>query len=330
MNYKFGGKELQETGMFDFGARFYMPDLGRWGVIDPLAEQMRRYSPYNYAYNNPVTFTDPDGKKPMAPDQEEAQLMYPMSLWSFYAGGGSSTQDLMNFIAQNNGMGAFQDLLTGTMGKKGGGGMNAKNVESFVKNGVPYERAVVLSNGGQVSFDDWVNGTSSELDEDNDEEPVNFFGKDDEAVFHNRFKEQYNRYKNTKGDGIFRVYGHGNKRMIWNEDEMIYGADSFDKAMIKKNKRWKDVDKIKNAMLFLYSCESARENDEGASIGRKISVKHPNLTVISFDGYVDYHGGLPGMSRVNQERSTPDAKGQVIIYKNGIVIYKDLYKNYIK
>ncbi|RTZ46709.1 hypothetical protein EJ377_22290 [Chryseobacterium arthrosphaerae] len=27
LNYKFGGKELQETGMFDFGARFYMPDL---------------------------------------------------------------------------------------------------------------------------------------------------------------------------------------------------------------------------------------------------------------------------------------------------------------
>jgi len=59
--YKYNGKELQETGMYDYGARFYMPDLGRWGVVDPLSELQFAYSPYSYVFNNPVYFNDPTG-----------------------------------------------------------------------------------------------------------------------------------------------------------------------------------------------------------------------------------------------------------------------------
>lgn len=65
--YKYNGKELQNEfniNLYDYGARNYDPAIGRWGVHDPASEYMVEWSPYTYAYNDPISFIDEDGEMP--------------------------------------------------------------------------------------------------------------------------------------------------------------------------------------------------------------------------------------------------------------------------
>ncbi len=44
--------------------RYYNPRLGIWLTTDPLSDKFPGWSPYNYAFNNPLRFVDPDGRNP--------------------------------------------------------------------------------------------------------------------------------------------------------------------------------------------------------------------------------------------------------------------------
>jgi RHS repeat-associated protein len=81
--YLYNGKELQEDlGLqwYDYGARMYQADVGRWFAVDPL-EQF--HSPYNYAGNNPILFVDPNGMYSSHFDQNDDEGAYDDWFWNY-------------------------------------------------------------------------------------------------------------------------------------------------------------------------------------------------------------------------------------------------------
>ena len=61
--YLYNGKELNNEFFenYDYGARFYDAQIGRFHTIDALTEKFYFLTPYQYGSNNPVTNIDIDG-----------------------------------------------------------------------------------------------------------------------------------------------------------------------------------------------------------------------------------------------------------------------------
>jgi len=63
--YKFTERERDTETNYNYSsARYYSSVLGVWGSVDPLAGKYPGWSPYNYTLDNPLRFSDPNGKWP--------------------------------------------------------------------------------------------------------------------------------------------------------------------------------------------------------------------------------------------------------------------------
>lgn len=71
-----GEKKFLTERVFDLGLnidltkyRVYDPALGRWWQVDPLADagDLVSLTPYNYSFNNPIRYSDPEGDCPLCP-----------------------------------------------------------------------------------------------------------------------------------------------------------------------------------------------------------------------------------------------------------------------
>tara|TARA_R110000850_G_C9994955_1_gene467523 strand:- start:1125 stop:11606 length:10482 start_codon:yes stop_codon:yes gene_type:complete len=102
--YKFNAKELdEETGWYYYGARYYDPKWSVWLSVDPMAERGPQYSPYIYTFNNPINFTDPDGRWPDPPTWAKFK-----NIWGSLSK--NSTVYVFQEIPQRNSRGTIMSL----------------------------------------------------------------------------------------------------------------------------------------------------------------------------------------------------------------------------
>jgi RHS repeat-associated protein len=147
---KYNGKELQETGLYDYGWRQYMPDIGRWNGMDQLAESYLSTSPYAYVMNSPVNMFDPDGRESMLALTEAMWNATPDGTNSYWTNSGSDGGGKPG----GSGGGGFFVYTGGTAGLSGGYGIGS--TLDFAGN---FNSQYGSVTNGVLNYTYWTNGT---------------------------------------------------------------------------------------------------------------------------------------------------------------------------
>lgn len=77
---RYCGKELDASGLYYYGARYYAPWLQRWVSADPAGD-VDGLNLYGFVANNPMTFTDDQGLIVETPAQRDARKAQTAAYW---------------------------------------------------------------------------------------------------------------------------------------------------------------------------------------------------------------------------------------------------------
>jgi len=106
---RYSGKEMDDSGLYYYGARYYAPWLQRWVSADP-AGAVDGLNLYGFVGNNPLSYVDPDGSQ-----REKSAIVDYSKFISVLGDHAATTLDQMLNIAHQQNIG--KELLKNLVGE---------------------------------------------------------------------------------------------------------------------------------------------------------------------------------------------------------------------